>query len=662
VADEGLSRRRLLLNGAAAALGGALAPGAAARAFAGPGAVAGPRAAAGVIPLPSPARIRSDFQTMVDFGPRYTGTAGHARFIDWLEREFTKAGCVMLPREEWPLTVWEASGHRLDLLDGDRAGPVPVTGYFPRSQETGPGGVTGPLIYAGAAPAPALDTGGESLQAAITAYGTQLQSWAAGLGGMLGPVPEGAIVVVDLPLPAPLAAGALVGPLATYLQWEGHTEADWLAADFKRAALLPALNAPPPSAFTQSLGAAGVVYILDASAAAIDGGYFPFLQGFDTTPALWVDRDTGSMLREAAGARPSARLTLEATRREGTSPSLLGYLPGSAGSDEAIVLNTHTDGEGFVEENGGVAMVHLARHFGSLARKDALKRSLVFTLWPGHMTTGMAGLEGVMERHPDIFNSAVAAITVEHLGATEWLDTADKGYHPTGDPEAMFCWTTQGPLFELVRDATIRTKVARTALMRPPAQFGVGSVFQGAGIPQVGFLSGPYYLVNDNKTSDMEKLDEALAAQQVAWTAEMVRRLDSADPAALMTGDPSLGAREAGPKAKFPPRGETPAEVTLTLSARRPSGGGRLHGTVTAGRDGHVRIAASVTVRRRGRTISTGLATALVEVKAGVPKPFAMALRPTGRKVLRRHRAAKVVVRARHRSGRTITRARVIAR
>jgi hypothetical protein len=492
-------------------------------------------------PLPSPAQVRADFQTMADFGPRYTGTAGHAGFIDWLERELVATGVQMYPRQQWPLTVWEAQDFGLELLDGPAKGSVPVSGYLVRSQETGSGGVTGPLVYAGAAPLPALDPRGEGLAAAVEGYPAQVESWAQGLSGMHGDL-SGAIVLVDLPLPAPLPLGTLVGPLSTYLQWAGHTVADWLTGDFKRAALLPALSAPPPSTFG-GLGAAAVVYCLDASADAIRGGYFPFNANFDTTPGLWVDRDTGTSLRVASATRPSARLTLTATRHAGTSDSLLGILPGTGNPEEVLILNTHTDGEGFVEENGGVAMVQLARHFASLARQRRLKRSVLFTLWPGHMAVNMPGLDGVKASHEDLFARAVAAITVEHLGTTEWIDTADRGYHATGDPEPLFVWTTQGPLFDLVRDATIAADLPRTALMRPPAQFGVGSAFQGWGIPQVGLISGPYYMVNDAPGSDMNKLDERHAARQIAWIADMLRRLDTADAAALRTGDPTLGVQ-----------------------------------------------------------------------------------------------------------------------
>src|SRR5438067_1351891 len=81
--------------------------------------------------------------------------------------------------------------------------------------------------------------------------------------------------------------------------------------------------------------------------------------------------------------RPRTRLTLTARRRKVRTPTVTAILPGA--SREAILFNTHTDGQGFAEENGGVAFVQLARHFGSLPRGKRLKRTLVFAAWPGHM-------------------------------------------------------------------------------------------------------------------------------------------------------------------------------------------------------------------------------------------------------------------------------------
>src|SRR3954454_14845403 len=148
-----------------------------------------PRAAQAATPigLPSPAQVRRDFQTMVDFGPRLTGSEPHNRYIEWLEREFAAAGCELLPCDVYETTRWSMQRYGLDLLEGGAAGRVKVASYFPRSQETPEDGVTGPLVYGGTAPAPAInvvDSGG--LQAALARYPADMASWAQGMSGTLG--------------------------------------------------------------------------------------------------------------------------------------------------------------------------------------------------------------------------------------------------------------------------------------------------------------------------------------------------------------------------------------------------------------------------------------------------------------------------------------------
>ncbi len=96
-------------------------------------------------------------------------------------------------------------------------------------------------------------------------------------------------------------------------------------------------------------------------------------------------------------------------------------------------------------------------------------------------------------------------------------------------------------MFELTRDTVVAHDLPRTALMRPPAQFGVGGPFQTAGIPQIGGLAGPNYLLTQNDNSDMDKLDAGLAARQIAWLSDLATRLDKVSAAELRQGDPTLG-------------------------------------------------------------------------------------------------------------------------
>jgi hypothetical protein len=337
-------------------------------------------------------------------------------------------------------------------------------------------------------------------------------------------------------MPVPLTAGAFT-PISTYLYWPGHTEADWAKSDYKRIWIMPGLGVPLNSFAAQ--GAAGVVFIADASFEALDGAYAPFTHGFEDVPALYVDRDTGDALRKQAAARPKARLRLSGTRRKAKTPSVTAVLPGR--SKETLIFNTHTDGQGFAEENGGVAFLQLARHFASLPAHRRLNRTLVFAAWPGHMVADLPQTQGWIDAHPDLVSRAAAALTVEHLGCSEWIDTADRGYHPTGEAELFGIWTTQGKMFDLTKAAVVQHDIPRAALLRPPVQFGVGAAFQSSGVPQIGAIAGPEYLLTVSEHGDLDKLDEHLAARQIAWLADLARRLDGVSAADLRQGDPTLG-------------------------------------------------------------------------------------------------------------------------
>ena len=180
---------------------------------------------------------------MVDFGPRLTGSQGHDRFVEWLRREFVAAGTTLLPCDDYAYERWSVGRFGLDVLDGAAPAAVKVATYYTRSQETPEEGVDGPLVYGGTMPVPSINTDPAATAAAVASYPDEVASWAAALPSALGGSPDGAILVVDLPLPAPLTAGAFL-PIASYLYWPGHTEADWLGIDYKRTWILPGLGVP----------------------------------------------------------------------------------------------------------------------------------------------------------------------------------------------------------------------------------------------------------------------------------------------------------------------------------------------------------------------------------------------------------------------------------
>ncbi len=195
------------------------------------------------------------------------------------------------------------------------------------------------------------------------------------------------------------------------------------------------------------------------------------------------------------------------------------------------------------EENGAVAAVAMARHFASLPSPQRLQRTLVFALYPGHMS-GRVGIEdprGWILKHDDLVERAVGAVSIEHLGATEWVDD-DHGYRPTGEHEIYGIWTTQGEMYEhIALPALVESGLQRHALLKPPVQITPGRAFHWLGVPHVSGIAGPAYLLTVSENGEMDKFDAALASRQIGFYADVVRRLDSADLAALAGGDTTLG-------------------------------------------------------------------------------------------------------------------------
>jgi hypothetical protein len=114
-------------------------------------------------------------------------------------------------------------------------------------------------------------------------------------------------------------------------------------------------------------------------------------------------------------------------------------------------------------------------------------------------------------------------------------------------------------MFELTRDAVVKHDLPRTALLRAPAQFGVGGPFFQAGVPEIGAIAGPEYLLTISKNGEMDKLDERLAAKQIAALADLAKSLEHVSAKELRDGDPLLGA--PAPKGNVEPSEAVPKRV-----------------------------------------------------------------------------------------------------
>lgn len=140
--------------------------------------------------LPSARALYDDVAAMVALGPRFTGTASHNAFIDWIEQGLTDAGCHMLPRDEFGFTRWLADRFSLQILDGPSRGRVPVSAYASYSGRTPESGVTGQLAYLGTLPELGLPGNPQdvaTLEAAVARARRVAADWAkAALAGIPG--------------------------------------------------------------------------------------------------------------------------------------------------------------------------------------------------------------------------------------------------------------------------------------------------------------------------------------------------------------------------------------------------------------------------------------------------------------------------------------------
>ena len=95
-------------------------------------------------------------EQLVGFGTRYTGSSGHAAYVDWLAGQLSAVPGFRMRTDRLTFSRWLAREFALTVsvpAAAGRSGPVPLTYYYPYSGQTPPGGVTGRLVDLGFYPA-----------------------------------------------------------------------------------------------------------------------------------------------------------------------------------------------------------------------------------------------------------------------------------------------------------------------------------------------------------------------------------------------------------------------------------------------------------------------------------------------------------------------------
>jgi len=425
---------------------------------------------------------------MAKLGPKYTGNQAHTEFVEFLASHLNEFGLDVarehytLPRwdaRRWEITVTPASGQSFD---------APVTSYFPYSGQTPSEGATGELVYAGHAPSFKLD----------------------GL--------QGKVALIDFATNARKFSDM-------YQPWGIYPADAHFPSEYK-----PARGGVNDLTQFQKAGAIGVILAwTDVSDANAADQYTPFSRPLQGIPGLYVGRETGVKLKSLAGGGSKATVVLEADIHADTpTDTLIATLPGT-NSDEVILVNTHTDGPNATEDNGGLGILALAKYFAKLPKSER-KRTLVFPLTTGHFAgPWVPSMRGIIQKYPDLIKKTVAALTIEHLGCKEWADDASLHYQPTGENECAVAITEHASTGHILVDALKGSGDQKTAVVNPVhgGWLGEGGSLARAGVPTIGYIPQPNYLLAGPADGCIEKLSAERMHAEIEVFAKVIHKMDT---------------------------------------------------------------------------------------------------------------------------------------
>lgn len=433
---------------------------------------------------------------MAKLGPKYTGNQAHTTFVEFLATQLRKAG-LDVAREHYTFPRWEARRWEITLTPASGVSFQPrVTSYFPYSGQTPPAGFTGDLVYAGHNSS--FDLSGLQGKVALIDFAINVRKW----GEM-------------------------------YQPWGIYPADARFPAEFR-----PARGGVNDLTQFQKAGAVGVILawtdISDANAA---DQYTPFSRPLQGIPGLYVGRETGAKLKSLAASGAKATVVLEADVYPDTpTDTLIATLRGTT-PDEVIIVNTHTDGPNATEENGGLGILALAKYFAKIP-KDQRKRTLVFALTTGHFAgPWVPSMRGIIQKYPDLIKKAVAALTVEHLGCKEWADDVSLQYKPTGENEWAVAITEYGSTGRVLVNALQGSGNNRTAVVNPVhgGWLGEGGGLSRAGVPTIGYIPQPNYLLAGPANGCIEKLSAERLHEEIQVFAKVIHTIDTMTAADLKT-------------------------------------------------------------------------------------------------------------------------------
>jgi hypothetical protein len=438
--------------------------------------------------LPTKSEIWDQQLQLGRWSPPYVGTAGHDSFLDLIAGELEGAG-LEAQRRSFTFDAFQPPSRvALRTAEGE---PLPVATHQHYSGPTGPEGVTAKLAWVGTS------------EAALTAAQV-----------------AGRIAVFELP------ALALPEAINETLAAHPPEAADDAGAGETNPAYTFLSSYAPRAEAAMQLGAVGAIFAWgpEFSEAAVEHQVPNWKAAPLGIPALFVGNAVRGRLEQLATADREVTIVLESTiDKDRTTDNVWAVLPGE--TDEVITVHTHSDGCNAYEENGGIAVAAMARHFARVPRSQR-RRTLVFAATAGHFGNGLVpGAETFREEEDELFERTVACVTAEHLGADEWVDDARGRYGATGRYELDWVYTRPGrAMADVMIDAARGTGFRTFKAVRPHAnqggyQFGEGREYAAAGKACISTMGHPWYLFTQPPHGEVGKISkDRLYGEIVALT------------------------------------------------------------------------------------------------------------------------------------------------
>src|SRR5262249_39759147 len=128
-----------------------------------------------------------------------------------------------------------------------------------------------------------------------------------------------------------------------------------------------------------SAGAIGALIVMPLSFDALSGVYTFGVPALHDMPSLYLDRETGKQILEAAGKPATLRLISQTEPAE--TYQLFGYLPGrdyKTDGDKQILLITHTDGPSVSQENRALGILSMVKYFSRIPQAERPRTLMIF--------------------------------------------------------------------------------------------------------------------------------------------------------------------------------------------------------------------------------------------------------------------------------------------